>query len=135
MSTRRSRPPSTTPQAEAEGTDSEVSAPSTEVDEASDRPGRVLRGYRLAVHSIEDIGIAVGGNTIEALGVIGLPDRPTQALRRAHASSLTAVCDWSDRVGTKAGEGAGAGVRAARSGVRTGAKAWVRGMRFFVTLR
>jgi hypothetical protein len=100
-----------------------------------DRPGRVLRGYRLAVHSIEDIGIAVGGNSIEALGVIGLPDRPTQTLRRAHASSLSAVCNWSDRVGTKAGEGIGAGARAARSGAKQGAKAWVRGMRFFITLK
>jgi hypothetical protein len=104
-------------------------------DDAPARPGRVLRGYRLAVHSIEDIGIAVGGNTIEALGVIGLPDRPTKALRTAHASSLSAVCDWSDRVGTKAGEGIGQGARLARRGAGEGAKAWVRGMRFFITLK
>jgi hypothetical protein len=84
---------------------------------------------------VEKTSVGVGGTAISSLRLIGLPKRATTTLRGGQAKALRGVTQWSDDVGTKAAHGIGASKRLAKDGAKQGAKAWARGMKFFITLR
>ena len=104
-------------------------------DQEIPTPGLVLRSYRFSLKSVEKTSVFVGGNAIGALGIIGLPKGATSKLRSGQAASLRGVTQWSDDVGTKVAHGIGKGKVLAKQGAKDGARAWARGMKFFITLR
>ena len=99
------------------------------------KPGIVLRSYRFSLKSVEKTSVFVGGNAIGALRIIGLPKGATTKLRNGQKASLRGVTQWSDDVGTKMAHGIGKGKVLAKQGAKDGARAWARGMKFFITLR
>ncbi len=98
------------------------------------RAGVLLSSYRLSLKGIEKTGTTVGGTAIGSLRLIGLPRRVTAPMQRGQAGSLRRVTQWSDDVGTGAAHGIGKAKTLAKQGTRKGAKTWVRGMKFFITL-
>jgi hypothetical protein len=99
------------------------------------KPGVVLRGYRLSLRSVEGVSVFVGGNALGGLRLIGIPKGATEKMQRGQRRTLHGVTHYSDVAGTKVAHGVGAGKRLAVQGTKTGAKAWVRGMKFFMTLQ
>jgi hypothetical protein len=103
--------------------------------EETPKPGVILRSYRFSLKSIEWTGTTVGGGAIGSLRLIGLPKGATQKLQNGQKGALRGVTQWSDDVGTKVAHGIGKGKTLAKQGTKEGAKAWARGMKFFITLR
>jgi hypothetical protein len=99
------------------------------------KAGVVLRGYRLSLRSVEEVSVFVGGNALGGLRLVGLPKRATEKMQRGQRRTLHGVTHYSDVAGTKVAHGVGAGKRLAVQGSKKGAKAWVRGMKFFMTLQ
>jgi hypothetical protein len=95
----------------------------------------VLRTYRSSLSMIQKTSTGVGGQAIGALGTLGLPDDTTAKLKDGQAKAVRGVTDWSDSVGTKMAVGITKGREYAVIGAKQGARAWVRGMKFFITLR
>ena len=117
----------------AAGTKKPVATPVP--DGETPKPGILLKSYRFSLKSVEKTSVFVGGNAIGALRVIGLPKGATTKLRHGQAASLRGVTQWSDDVGTKVAHGIGKGKVLAKQGAKDGARAWARGMKFFITLR
>jgi hypothetical protein len=99
------------------------------------KAGLVLRGYRLSLRSVEGVSVVVGGNALGGLRLLGIPKGATQKMQRGQRRALHGVTHYSDVAGTKVAHGVGAGKRLAVQGSKKGAKAWVRGMKFFMTLQ
>lgn len=99
------------------------------------KPGVVLRGYRLSLRAVEGTSVFVGGNALGGLRLVGLPKGATEKMQRGQKRTMHGVTHYSDVAGTKVAHGVGAGKRLAVQGSKKGAKAWARGMKFFITLQ
>ena len=118
---KRSTPPAPTPPS---GVQNEVP-----------KPGVLLRSYRFSLRSIEGTGVTVGSNALAGLRLAGLPKTFTKKLQNGQSKALGGVTGWSDDVGTKVAHGIGTGKVLAKEGAKKSAKAWTRGMKFFITLK
>lgn len=99
------------------------------------KPGVLLRSYRFSLKSIEGTGVTVGSNALAGLRLAGIPKTFTKKLQNGQAKALGGVTGWSDDVGTKVAHGIGTGKVLAKEGAKKSAKAWTRGMKFFITLK
>ena len=135
MTTKKATSTTTAKRTRSGGARAVKDAPGRDEATAPRKAGVVLRTYRSSLSMIEKTSTGVGGQAIGALGTLGLPDATTDKLKNGQAKAVRGVTDWSDDVGTKMATGISKGREYAVIGAKQGARAWVRGMKFLITLR